>query len=91
MKANLNDLILNAETLFGALVIIWGYVAKFLGARVPAIEKVQPVFKVLAGAVVLAVAFISFGFAEVFPLVFSFLASLGVYDLFLKPLKTTKA
>jgi len=91
MKANLSDLLANAETLFGALVILWGYVVKFLGTRVPALEKVQTVFKVLAGAVVLAAAFVTFGFSEVFPLVFSFLASMGVYDLFLKPLKTTKA
>jgi Sec-independent protein secretion pathway component TatC len=90
MKVNLTDLIASSEALFGALVIVWGYVAKFLGTHVPALDKVKTVFKVLAGAVVLAAAFVSFGFAEVFPLVFSFLASMGVYDLFLKPLKTTK-
>ena len=82
------DLIRESEALFGAMVILWGYVSRLIGKNAPAIEKIKPVFKVAAGGVVLIVAFVSFGFSDVFPLVFTFLASLGVYDLFLKPAKS---
>lgn len=81
----LPGLLESTDVLYGALVIIWGYLAKFLGKYLPAFDRVQTVFKVLAGAVVLAAAFITFGWGQVLPLLFSFLSALGVYDLLLKP------
>lgn len=83
----LPGLLENTEILYGALVIVWGYLAKFLGKYLPALDRVQTVFRVLAGGVVLAAAFITFGWGQVLPLLFSFLSALGVYDLFLKPMQ----
>jgi len=68
-------------TLYGAIVIIWGYVAKMLGLQK---RKVPFVFVVLAGALVAAGVFLTQGFSAA-GIVISFLASLGIFDLILKP------
>jgi len=70
------------NAIYSALVIVWGYVARLFKINVSANKYI---FVVLAGGLVLGGAFYALGFSEVFPLVFSFLASIGVYDLFLKP------
>jgi|GEM_PF-5587031 len=70
------------DVLYGALVIVWGYIGKALNLK----SKVPNyVFVVLAGGVVLAVAFVALGFSQIFPLIFSFLSAIGVYDLLFKP------
>jgi len=81
---NLGGLIEWYNLLYGALVIIWGYVAKAVGLKT---KFPHFVFVVLAGAMVLGAAFLALGFSKVFPLLFSFLASIGVYDLIFKPAK----
>lgn len=69
--------------LYGALVIAWGYIAKLIGLK----GKVGNfVFIVLAGGVVIAGGFVAFGFGKAFPLLFSFLSAIGVYDIIFKPL-----
>lgn len=77
--------LLNAfNILYGALVIVWGYVAKSFKLQ----AKVSNfVFVVLAGGVVLAGAFIAFGFAKALPLAFTFLSAIGIYDLLIKPIE----
>jgi len=72
------------NVLYGALVIVWGYVAKAfkLHANVS-----NFVFVVLAGAVVLGGAFVAFGFAKALPLAFTFLSAIGIYDLLIKPIE----
>jgi hypothetical protein len=67
--------------LYGAIVIIWGYIAKTLGFKK---RKIPFVFVVLAGALVAAGVFITQGFSAA-GIVISFLASLGIFDLILKP------
>lgn len=70
------------HALYGALVIGWGYLAKAFGLK----AKVSNfVFVVAAGAAVLAGAFLALGFSKAFPLVFSFLSAIGIYDLIFKP------
>lgn len=68
--------------LYGALVVIWGYLAKLLGLKS---EKIPFVFVVLAGGLVLAGGFVLAGWTEILPLVFSFLSAIGIFDLILKP------
>lgn len=67
--------------LYGAIVIIWGYVAKTLKLKS---SKVPFVFVVLAGGLVAGGVFLTQGFSAV-GIVISFFASLGVFDLFIKP------
>ena len=75
--------------LYGAIVIVWGYVAKALGLKT---ERVPFVFVILAGGLVAGGIFLSQGFSAV-GIVISFLASIGIFDLILNPaqklLKTT--
>ncbi len=80
--ASLGKLVDMYDLLYGALVIIWGYIGKALklDTKVP-----NYVFVVLAGGIVLAIAFVLLGFSNVFPLIFSFLSAIGVYDLLFKP------
>ena len=79
------DTLLNVyNVLYGALVIVWGYVGKALNLK----AKVGNfVFVVLAGGVVLAGAFIAFGFAKAFPLALTFLSAIGIYDILFKPIE----
>lgn len=79
------DKLLNAfNILYGALVITWGYVAKSFGLK----AKVSNfVFVILAGGVVLAGAFVAFGFAKALPLAFTFLSAIGIYDLLIRPIE----
>ncbi|MCA9366780.1 hypothetical protein KC887_00745 [Candidatus Kaiserbacteria bacterium] len=79
------DKLLNAfNVLYGALVIVWGYVAKSFNLN----AKVNNfVFVVLAGGIVLGGAFIAFGFAKALPLAFTFLSAIGIYDLLVKPIE----
>lgn len=78
--ASLTKLIEPYQVLYSALIIIWGYLGKFLGLK----AKVSNyVWVVVAGGIVVAGAFIAYGF-DVFPLVLSFLSAIGVYDIFFR-------
>ena len=79
---NITEMLKVYHVLYGALVLIWGYVAKFFNLK---LGKSKLVFTVLAGGIVLAGAFVAIGWTSLFPLLFSFLAAIGVYDFFLKP------
>lgn len=82
-ETSVTELVSMYDVLYTALVVIWGYIGRLF--KFTANTK-SYVFIVLAGAIVLAIAFIWLGFSEVFPLVFSFLGAIGIYDIFLKPL-----
>lgn len=72
--------------IYGALVIVWGYIAKMLKVKYNwNLKKNFFPFIVLAGGIVLASAFIMFGFGKVLPYLFGFLGAIGVYDIILKP------
>jgi hypothetical protein len=66
---------------YGAIVIVWGYVARALGFKN---KKIPFVFVILAGGLVAAGVFLTQGFSAV-GIVISFLASLGIFDLILSP------
>lgn len=70
--------------LYGGLVIGWGYLAKVFGIKT---KPGNYVFIVAAGGLVLAGGFLALGFSKAFPLVFSFLSAIGVYDLIFRPAK----
>lgn len=70
------------HALFGALVILWGYVARFFGWKT---DKVPFVFVVAAGGAVVAGAFVALGLAKAAPLIITFFLSLGIFDAILKP------
>lgn len=79
----LGKMINSYEAIFGALVILWGYLAKLF--NLPPTLKNNFVFVVLAGGIVLAGVFIYAGWSKTLPLVFSFLSAIGVFNLLLKP------
>lgn len=70
------------HAIFGALVILWGYIARLLGWNT---NKVPFVFVVVAGGAVIAGAFVALGLAKATPLIITFFLSLGLFDTFLKP------
>ena len=70
------------HAIFGALVILWGYVARLFGWNT---KKVPFVFVVVAGGAVIAGAFVALGLAKAAPLIITFFLSLGLFDTFLKP------
>lgn len=70
------------NAIFGALVILWGYVSRLFGWKT---EKVPFVFVVAAGGAVIAGAFVALGLAKAAPLIITFFLSLGLFDTFLKP------
>ncbi|MEO0339209.1 MAG: hypothetical protein AAF242_08335 [Bacteroidota bacterium] len=67
--------------LYSALVIVWGYVAKAFNLKS---KKIPFVFIVAAGGLVAGGVFAVNGLGAI-PLIISFLVSLGLFDLFLKP------
>jgi hypothetical protein len=69
------------QVIFGALTILWGFVAKPLGLKG---DKVPFIFVVLAGAAVLAIVAVSFGFGSLWQYIFPFLSAIGIYDLLFK-------
>lgn len=71
------------QVIFGALVIVWGYVAKAFGLKQR--FKNNFVFVVVAGAVVIAGVFIQAGWVSGFSLIFPFLGAIGFYDIIFKP------
>lgn len=79
----ITDMLNFYNILYGALVIIWGYVSKAFGWT---FQNVNFVFTVLAGGVVLAGMFLVTNLGDALPLIFSFLSSIGIYDLVLKPM-----
>lgn len=81
-STNLGEMVQWYHILYGALVVLWGYVAKAFGLQTKVKEFV---FVVLAGGLVLIGAFVALGFGGVFPYLFSFLSAIGVYDLILRP------
>lgn len=80
---SLSKMVNTYHAVFGALVIIWGYVAKALGLKHR--FKNNFVFVVVAGAVVIAGVFIQAGWVSGFSLVFPFLGAIGFYDIIFKP------
>ncbi|MCB9352896.1 MAG: hypothetical protein H6573_36240 [Lewinellaceae bacterium] len=70
------------HAIFGALVILWGYLARLFGWNT---KKVPFVFVVVAGGAVIAGAFVALGLAKAAPLIITFFLSLGLFDTFLKP------
>lgn len=81
-ETSVSELIGMYEILYSALIVLWGYIGRLF--KFTANVK-SYVFVVLAGGIVLAIAFVWLGFSSVFPLVFSFLGAIGIYDIFLKP------
>jgi hypothetical protein len=57
------------QVVYGALVILFGYVAKFFGWK---IKNQSLIFTIIAGGIVIAGAFVLFGFGNVLPLVLHF-------------------
>lgn len=79
----LGKMINSYEAIYGALVILVGYLGKLF--KLPAFLKNNYVFVVFAGGIVLAGVFIYAGWSKTLPLVFSFLSAIGVFNLLLKP------
>ncbi|MFM9952407.1 MAG: hypothetical protein ACKV1O_31040 [Saprospiraceae bacterium] len=79
----LGKMINSYEAIFGALVILWGYLAKLF--KLSPTLKNNFVFVVLAGGIVLGGVFIYAGWSKTLPLVFSFLSAIGIFNLILKP------
>lgn len=74
------------EALYGAVVIILGY----LSPIIPGLNKIQkPVYRVFAIAIVLIIAFVSFGWAQVIPLLLTYATSTSLYELIFKLIKKT--
>ncbi len=74
------------EAIFGALVIISGY----LQGLIPGLNKVgNTPWRILAIAIALIILFVSFGWAQVVPLVITYLGSTNVYALIFKLFKKT--
>lgn len=82
-EPTLGKMINSYEAIFGALVILWGYLARLF--KLPPTLKNNFVFVVLAGGIVLGGVFIYAGWSKAFPLALSFLSAIGVFDLLLKP------
>lgn len=80
----LNKLVSWYDAIYGALVLLWGFVARTLGKSVANVPKA---LVVAAGGAVLAAAFVLAGWSSVLPLLFAFLGAIGVYDLFIKPMQ----
>jgi len=70
------------DALYGALVLIWGFVTRSLGKP---FQQVPKALVVAAGGAVLAAAFLLAGWSNVLPLLFAFLGAIGIYDIVLKP------
>jgi len=78
---SVDSMINTYNIIYGALVILVGYISKALGLK----AKVNNfIFVIIAGGLVLAGAFIAFGFSKALPLAFTFLGSIGFYNVFLK-------
>lgn len=79
----LGKMITSYEALYGALVILVGYLGKLF--KLPDFLKNNYVFVVAAGGIVLGGVFFTAGWSTTLPLVFSFLSAIGIFDLILKP------
>lgn len=79
----LGKMINSYNALYGALVILVGYLGKLI--KLPAFLKNNYVFVVAAGGIVLGGVFLIAGWSKTLPLVFSFLSAIGVFNLILKP------
>ena len=74
------------NVVYSALVILIGYVVKIFKVKYDFnLPSKRIPWVILAAAVVLAIAFISAGFMETLPALFSFLGAVGIYDFILKP------
>lgn len=80
---SLAKLVNTYHLIFGALVVIWGFVAKGFGLKTK--MKNNFVFVVLAGAVVIGGVFVTAGWSSAVSLLFPFLGAIGFYDLIFKP------
>jgi len=70
------------NALYGALVVITGYLVPFI----PGAAKLgKKVFAIAAAGLVLLIVFVTLGLADGFGLALTFLAASGVYDYLLKP------
>ncbi len=79
----LNRMVSTYDAIYGALVILWGYLGKAFGLKTKFGKNY--IFVVLAGGIVLGGVFLQAGLSEGFGLMFSFLNAIGIYDLIFKP------
>jgi len=79
----LGKMLSSYEAVFGALVILWGYVAKLF--KLPNALKNNFIFVVIAGGIVLGGVFLIAGWSKALPLVFSFLSAIGLFNTIFKP------
>lgn len=79
----LGKMLSSYEAIFGALVIIWGYIAKLF--KLPTAIKNNFIFVVIAGGIVLGGVFLIAGWSKALPLVFSFLSAIGLFNTIFKP------
>lgn len=76
---NADELLNIYNAIYGALVILWGFIAQAFGLK----DKVKSfVFVVVAGGLVLAGGFVAFGVMDFLPLAITLIGSLGLYDIF---------
>lgn len=80
---SLGKMVNTYHVIFGALIIVWGYVAKAFGLKKT--FKNNFVFVVLAGGICIAGVFIQAGLASGISLIFPFLGAIGFYDIIFKP------
>jgi hypothetical protein len=87
---NLNTMTFIYNAIYGALVILWGYIAKVFGWHTTGKNGV--IFSIIAAGIVLAISFKLLGFSSGLPLAIAFLSAIGFYNIFLKPagLKVTR-
>lgn len=79
---NLADMIEWFHALYGALVLLLGFVVK--GFKLPGtlLDRVPTFLRVVAAGAILAAAFTMVGWKGTLPYIFSFLAATGIYNLF---------
>ena len=74
------------NVVYSALVILIGYAVKIFKVKYDLnLPSKRIPWVILAAGLVLAIAFISAGFMETLPALFSFLGAIGIYDFILKP------
>lgn len=69
------------EALYGALVIIVGYLSAFI----PGLKKIpKGVYRVLAFAIISGAAFVYFGWSNAIGIIFTYAISTSIYEVILK-------
>jgi len=82
----LTDLLSWTDLLYGAIVILMGYVSQYI----PGINKIpKTVYRVLAIGLIVGAMFLLMGKSNAFGLLFAFLSATNFYELLLKFIKKT--